>query len=127
MAIIFGLAGVAVGFLCWSLVASLTKGLGPFGSSGALELLCFLGPFAFLGPCFVRLANRQAWLSLIWLAALSPILSIALNLIVFALAVSVANSGANKDITLWVAIGSATLLWVAIGHQMVKSGWTQGS
>lgn len=97
MKILLGLAGLAVGFICWMLTIILFKGAGPFGSAGGLEVLMFLGPFAILVPWFVGLAARQAAVAMLWLAALSPAISVLLNLMVFAIAVSVATPGAGKN------------------------------
>jgi hypothetical protein len=127
VAILLTIVGGVVGFVSWSFVGILSKGAGPFGPSGGYELLMFLGPFAFLGPCIIRLANRRAWVALTWLAALAPIISVVLNALVFAIAVQIVKAGGNKDVTLGLVVGVGTFLWIAIGVRMVRSGWASGT
>ncbi|MGJ7494922.1 hypothetical protein ACSFA8_07600 [Variovorax sp. RT4R15] len=124
---ILGLLGIAVGTLMWVMVFLLAKGGGPFGPAGFATWLLYFGPFAFIAPAICRLAIRNEVVSAIWLAAVSPLVSIAFNFMVFKAAIALIPTGINKDVLSWTVVALALVFWAVIGVRVVKSGWARGA
>lgn len=125
-AILSASTGAVVGALCWLCVAVLFDGSGPPG--GAPGWLIILGPFAVLGPCVAGLLRRGHGLLALWLAALSPVISVDMSAFTFALAVAVtAPSSAiaplHRELALAVVVCSPLVFWCALGLRVVRSRW----
>lgn len=107
------------------MVSLLFKGVGPWGGGGAMGALMLFGPFAVLVPCIIRLADRGAMVGMIWMVALSPVISMTLSFVVFAIAVSALSptSSESKDMAFGIVGAVATTTWVLIGLYLIKSGW----
>lgn len=122
-------SGVAIGVFCWFAVAALFADRGPPG--GSPGWLIVLGPFAVLGPCVAGLLRRGHGLLALWLAALSPVISINMSAFAFALAVAVtAPSSAiaplHRELALAVIVCSPLMLWCTLGLRVVRSRWMAG-
>lgn len=126
LAILSASVGVVIGVLCWLVVAMVFDGRGPPG--GSPGWLIVLGPFAVLGPCVAGLLRRGHGLLALWLAALSPIISIDMSAFAFALAVAVtapasAIAPLHKELALAVIVCSPLVFWCALGLRVVRSRW----
>ena len=110
---------VVVALFSWSMFLwALTNGIAKASSDA---LIC-LSPLAFLLPCFGRLANRGALITLAWVVAIAPVISVLLGLLVtFGLGLVMGAIGVKNDIE--VAMTMSTILWLAIGAYLVGSGW----